>query len=277
MTDFQKFLIGILAGIFIAVLVVVGILFFTKSKTSDSAAADTQILAKIEAEKEELARLQEKIAKKEAELEQAKKEAEKERELLEAESIKKAEEINKNLAAASEKEKKAAEEEKKKKAEEALKRAEEARKRQEELIKQQQALKEAEAKKKASIDEAKKIAAAKAEADRKAKVEQERKAKEEELQKLVDAQKERMEKFREHCLNPYNNTHNGLVEFVKSKMIAPKSFDLQGEGKFGVTDNGKAFVSMTYTGKNAFGVEIQHYVRAEVNPEDCSFRILEER
>ncbi|EGC76374.1 hypothetical protein [Treponema denticola] len=106
MTDFQKFLIGILAGIFIAVLVVVGILFFTKSKTSDSAAADTQILAKIEAEKEELARLQEKIAKKEAELEQAKKEAEKERELLEAESIKKAEEINKNLAAASEKEKK---------------------------------------------------------------------------------------------------------------------------------------------------------------------------
>ena len=68
MTDFQKFLIGILAGIFIAVLVVVGILFFTKSKTSDSAAADTQILAKIEAEKEELARLQEKIAKKELNL-----------------------------------------------------------------------------------------------------------------------------------------------------------------------------------------------------------------
>ncbi len=109
------------------------------------------------------------------------------------------------------------------------------------------------------------------------KEEKERKAREEELQKLVDAQKERMEKFREHCLNPYNNTHKGLVEFVKSKMIAPKSFDLQGEGKFGVTDNGKAFVSMTYTGKNAFGVEIQHYVRAEVNPEDCSFRILEAR
>ena len=93
----------------------------------------------------------------------------------------------------------------------------------------------------------------------------------------IDAQKERIEKFREHCLNPYNNTHKGLVEFVKSKMIAPKSFDLQGEGKFGVTDNGKAFVSMTYTGKNDFGVEIQHYVRAEVNPEDCSFRILEAR
>jgi len=70
LTDFQKFLIGILAGIFIAVLVVVGILFFKKSKPSVSAAADTQILAKIEAEKEELARLQEKIAKKEAELEQ---------------------------------------------------------------------------------------------------------------------------------------------------------------------------------------------------------------
>ena len=78
MTDFQKFLIGTLTGILIAVLVVVGILFFTKGKASDSGSIDMESLARIEAEKEELALLQEKRAKIEAEIEQAKKESEKE-------------------------------------------------------------------------------------------------------------------------------------------------------------------------------------------------------
>lgn len=35
---------------------------------------------------------------------------------------------------------------------------------------------------------------------------------------------------------------------------------------------------MTYEAQNAYGVILQRYVRAEVNPEDCSIvRILEER
>lgn len=110
------------------------------------------------------------------------------------------------------------------------------------------------------------------------KEEEERRVREEEARKIVEAQKERMEKFRKNCLKTYDNSHPELVQLVKSKMQVPKSFEIVGEGKFGVTDDEKAYVSMVYTAKNAFGVDIQHFVRAEVNPEDCSIvRILEER
>jgi len=209
LTDFQKFFIGILSGILLAVLVIVGILFFTKTNSANSKTSDTEMTAKIEAEKDELARLEERRAKIEAEIEKAKREGEKELALLETERLKQAEELNKNLTANStsaEKEKQAAEAEKKKKAEEALKRAEEAKKRQEELIKQQKSLKEAEAKKKEDIE---KIEKEKLEADRKAKLAAEQKAKDDakkleearkkaalDAQKAAEAEKQRLEEER---------------------------------------------------------------------------------
>ena len=126
MTDFQKFFIGILSGLLIAAIIIGSVFLFTTRKTDAPYETDMEMTARLQAEKEELARLEAKRSQIEAEIEALrKKPAERELTQLEKERLRQSEEANKSLnqSSADANKKKLEEQERRKKADEALRRA----------------------------------------------------------------------------------------------------------------------------------------------------------
>ena len=93
--------------------------------------------------------------------------------------------------------------------------------------------------------------------------------------KQIEANRLAAEAAGTHCLNAWDGSHSLLVDNFKSTLKDPSSFEHDKTIIAPIDDNGKHALMMRYRAKNGFGALTLGHVRAEIDNQTCSFKILE--
>lgn len=84
----------------------------------------------------------------------------------------------------------------------------------------------------------------------------------------------RAEQIRQH-FNGWSGAHEGLERLVQSELLSPDSYEHIETRYWDKSDH--LIVNMKYQAENAFGVQIQHFVKAKTTTDGRVLEIIEAR